>query len=136
MECNKYVEEKVGGTDSAEFREHLAACAGCARDLEELREVGALYRSASTEKYSGGVPRVARFRGSWLPLAAAAAVLIGVLALILPGRAGGPSSTTGGGSGPSVFLRIPLEPWGASDVALNKSLDDCWQKLESLERKP
>src|SRR5436305_14723506 len=127
MECNKYVEEKVGGTDSAEFREHLAACAGCARDLEELREVRALYRSASPEKYRGGVPPVARFRGSWLPLAAAAAVLIGVLSLILPGR-GGPTSTTDGGPAPSAFLRIPLEPWGASDVALNKSLDDCWQK--------
>jgi anti-sigma factor RsiW len=137
MECNKYVEEKIGGTDSAEFREHLAACAGCARDLEELREVRALYRSASTEKYRGGVPRVRRFRGSWLPLAAAAAVLIGVFALILPGRGGGgTTSTTEGRSAPSVFVRIPLEPWGASDVRLTNALDDCWQKLESLEKKP
>jgi hypothetical protein len=133
MECNKFVEEKIGGTDSAEFREHLAACAGCARDVEELREVHALYRSASTEKYRGGVPRVRRFRGSWLPLAAAAAVLIGVFALILPGRREGPSTTADPGTTSAPFVRIPLEPWGASDVALNKSLDDCWQKLETLE---
>jgi len=134
MECNKYVEEKIGGTDSAEFREHLAACAGCARDVEELSEVRALYRSASTEKYRGGVPRVRRFRGSWLPLAAAAAVLIGVFALILPGRHEGTSTTTDAGSTSAPFVRIPLEPWGASDVALTKSLDDCWQKLETLEK--
>jgi len=133
MECNKFVEEKIGGTDSAEFREHLAACAGCARDVEELREVRALYRSASTEKYRGGVPRVRRFRGSWLPLAAAAAVLIGVFALILPGSREGTSTKTDSGSPSTPFVRIPLEPWGASDVALNKSLDDCWQKLETLE---
>ena len=135
MECNKYVEEKIGGTDSAEFREHLSACAGCARDLEELREVRTLYRSASTEKYRGGVPRVRRFRGSWLPLAAASAVLIGVLALILPGRRDGASTSTDSGATSAPFVRIPLEPWG-SDVRLANALDDCWQKLESLEKKP
>ena len=50
MECNKFVEEKIGETESPEFRDHLAGCAGCARDLEELREVRSLYREASTEK--------------------------------------------------------------------------------------
>ena len=133
MECNKYVEEKIGGTDSAEFRTHLAGCAGCGRDLEELREVRTLYRAASTEKYRGGVPRVRRFQASWLPLAAAAAVLVGVFALILPGRGGGPTSTSETGTATAVFVRIPMEPWG-SDVRVSKDLDDCWKKLESLER--
>src|SRR5215510_15283281 len=83
MECNKFIDEKIGETHTAEFRDHLAGCAGCARDVEELREVRSLYRAASTEKYQGGVPRVRRFRGGWIPMAAAAAVLLMVFGLIL-----------------------------------------------------
>jgi len=67
MECNKFVEEKIGESDSPDFRAHLAGCAECARDLEELREVRALYRAASTEKYRGGIPRLRRYRMGWIP---------------------------------------------------------------------
>lgn len=133
MECNKFVEEKIGQTESVEFRAHLADCGGCRRDLEELREVRSLYREASKETYRGGVPRLRRFRGAWLPLAAAAAVLIGVLALVLPGRGTGPTSTESTTATTSVFVRVPLEPWGASEARLSNDLDDCWRQLESLE---
>ena len=133
MECNKYVDEKIGETDSAEFREHRAGCAGCRRDLEELREVRSLYQEASVEKYRGGVPRLRKPRAAWIPMAAAAALLVGVFALILrnPAEVGvkapEPSEST-----TSVFVRIHLEPW-AADVRVGKALDDCWQKLEQLE---
>lgn len=133
MECNKYVEEKIGGTDSAEFREHLAGCAGCRRDLEELREVRSLYKAASVEKYSGTVPRVRKFRAAWVPMAAAAALLIGVFAMVFSGSE---STKTGPDKegGPTVFVRVHLEPW-ATDVPMNNAFDDCWQKLEQLEAK-
>ncbi len=133
MECNKFVEEKIGETDSPAFREHLAGCEGCARDVEELREVRTLYRSASTEKYRGGVPRVTRFRTAWVPMAAAAAVLIGVFALILgvPREKDQPKPETGNES--AMFVRVHLEPWG-SDVRIHNAIEDVWQKLEQLER--
>jgi anti-sigma factor RsiW len=132
MECNKYVDEKTGETGSAEFREHLAGCPGCARDVEELNEVRSLYRAASTEKYRGGVPRVRRFRGAWLPLAAAAAVLLGVFGLVLSGPRDGATTKVDSDAPPAVFVRIHLEPWG-SDLRVSNALDDCWQTLERLE---
>src|SRR4051812_33996815 len=122
MECNKYVEEKTGETETAEFREHLAGCPGCARDVEELREVRSLYRAASTEKYRGGIPRVRRFRGAWLPLAAAAAVLVGVFSLVLPGPGSAPPPKTDSETTSSIFVRIHLEPWG-SDQHVSSALD-------------
>ena len=132
MECNKYALEKTGETETAEFREHLAGCPGCVRDVQELREVRSLYRAASTEKYTGGVPRVRRFLGARLPLAASAAVLVGVLGLVLSGPGSAPPPKTDSETTSSVFVRIPLEPWG-SDQRVTHALDDCWQKLESLE---
>src|SRR6185295_19803877 len=125
MECNKFVDEKIGGTDSAEFREHLAGCAGCRRDLEELREVRSLYKAASVEKYSGTLPRVRRFRGAWVPMAAAAALLIGVFAMVFSGTATDPVKTLEKESAPTVFVRIRLEPW-ATDLRMNKAFDDVW----------
>src|SRR4029434_9776645 len=103
MECNKFVDEKIGEAHTAEFRDHLAGCAGCARDLEELREVRTLYREASTEKYRGGVPRVRRYRTGWIPMAAAAAVLLMVFGLILkPGEDAAPHAE---GDNPPMLLR-------------------------------
>ena len=134
MECNRFVEEKIGETDSAEFREHRIGCAGCRRDLEELREIRGLYKEASTEKYRGGLPRLRKPRAFWVPMAAAAAVLIGVFALILAGPRGAGVKSPGTGSAPPVFVRVPLEPW-ASDASLSRALEDCWQRLERLEEK-
>ncbi|HLY12333.1 MAG TPA: hypothetical protein VKW04_23730 [Planctomycetota bacterium] len=134
MECPEFVDEKIGETDSLEFREHRAACAGCRRDLVELRELLGLYQAASTETYRGGVPRFRRPRNSWIPMAAAAAILIGVFALILAGPRTEGVKSTESGSGSAVFMRIPLEPW-ASDVRVASALDDCWRKLEQLEEK-
>jgi hypothetical protein len=133
MECNKFVEEKVGETDSPEFREHLAACAGCGRDLEELREVRALYRAASTEKYRGGVPRLRRYRMAWIPMAAAAAVLMLVFGLILGmPRQKSDKDTKTETNDRSVFMRVHLQPWGG-EARIQNAIDDCWQKLENLE---
>ena len=134
MECNKFVEEKIGETATPAFREHLAACAGCARDVEELREVRALYRAASTEKYSGGVPRVRRFRAAWVPMVAAAALLLLVFGLILFGPGTQPPLKKEIETGSVMFVRVHLEPWG-SEERLTRGFDDVWQKLESLEEK-
>ena len=134
MECNKFVEEKIGETATPAFREHLAACAGCARDVEELREVRALYRAASTEKYAGGVPRVRRFRAAWVPMVAAAALLLLVFGLILFGPGTPTPVKTEIETGSVMFVRVHLEPWG-SEERLTRGFDDVWQKLESLEEK-
>ena len=134
MECNKFIDEKIGETPTAEFRDHLAGCAGCARDVEELREVRSLYRAASTEKYRGGVPQVRRFRGGWIPMAAAAAVLLLVFGLILkgPGDKTVPKPET---TEPAmVFVRIHLEPWGG-DVRYSAAFEECWKRLEHLEKR-
>jgi hypothetical protein len=135
MECLRFVDEKIGETDSAEFREHRAGCAACRRDLDELREVRGLYRRASTEKYRGGIPRLRKSRAVWIPMAAAAAALIGVFTLILSGpRKEDVKSTGEAPTGSTVFVRIPLEPW-AADRQITGALDDCWQRLEKLEEK-
>jgi hypothetical protein len=132
MECNKFVEEKIGETDSPAFRAHLAGCAGCARDLEELREVRALYRRASTEKYPGGVPRLRRPRTGWIPMAAAAAVLLLVFGLILRGPGDPPTKTNGPEKGAALSVRVHLEPWG-SDARIQVAIDECFEILEHLE---
>src|SRR5689334_11146253 len=129
MECNKFVDEKIGESDSPAFRAHLAGCAECARDVEELREVRTLYRTASTEKYRGGVPRLRRFRLGWLPMTAAAAVLILVFGLILRGPAEVPTKKNEPEKGGALFVRVHLEPWG-SDTRLQNAIDDCWKNLE------
>ena len=135
MECNKYVDEKIGQTETAEFREHLAGCAGCRRDLEELREVRGLYQdAASAETYRGGVPRLRRSRAAWLPLAAAAALLVAVFSMILQRTVTEAPTKTETESTSSVFVRIPLTPW-PSDSRVSNALDDCWQKLALLEEK-
>lgn len=137
MECNKFVDEKIGETHTPEFRDHLAGCAGCARDVEELREVRTLYREASTEKYRGGVPRVGRFRGGWIPMAAAAAVLLMVFGLILSGPKDDPTAPKNSPSegGSMVFFRVHLEPWSA-DAGYANAVGECWRKLEQLEKRP
>jgi len=134
MECNRFVEEKIGETATPAFREHLAACAGCARDVEELREVRALYRAASAEKYSGVVPRVRRFRAAWVPMVAAAALLLLVFGLILFGPGTQIPLKKEIETGSVMFVRVHLEPW-PSEERLTKGFDDVWQKLESLEEK-
>ena len=132
MECNRYVEEKIGELESPAFRDHLAGCAGCARDVEELREVRTLYRAASTEKYPGGVPRVNRFRAAWVPMAAAAAILLLVFGLILGGPPKQPPAKTETETSTALFVRVHLEPWG-SELRLNRGFDEAWQQLERLE---
>src|SRR5436190_24141389 len=132
MECNKFVEEKIGESESPAFREHLAGCAGCARDVEELREVRSLYRAASTEKYRGGVPRVPRFRMGWLPMAAAAAILLLVFGLILGGPGEKLPTKNETLNREALYVRVHLEPWGG-EALIQNAIDDCWRKLEFLE---
>jgi hypothetical protein len=132
MECNKFVEEKIGESDSPAFRAHLAGCADCARDLEELREVRTLYRAASTEKYRGGMPRLRRFRLGWVPMAAAAAVLLMVFGLILKGPGDKPPKKSDPVAGEAPFVRVRLVPW-AGEAQIQTTIDDCWRILERLE---
>jgi hypothetical protein len=132
MECNKFVEEKIGESESPAFREHLAGCAGCARDVEELREVRRLYREASTEKYRGGVPRLRRFRLGWVPMAAAAAVLLLVFGLILRGPGESTPPKGDAVNGEALYVRVHLAPWGG-EAPIQKALDGCWTLLEHLE---
>lgn len=136
MECNKFVDEKIGETTTPEFKAHLAGCAGCARDLEDLRDVRSLYREASTEKYRGGVPRLRRWRLGWVPMAAAAAGLLVVFGFILsgPGPKTEPTRKTESDRSSSGYVRVHLAPW-AADQPLQTAIDDCWQKLERLENR-
>ncbi len=130
MECGRFVEEKFGNAESPEFRDHLAGCAACRSDLEEIREVQRLYRAASVERHSGVVPPLGRRRAMpWIP-AAAAAVMLGVLGLLLSVPGTPPDETT---TGRTAFYRIHLEPWDG-DARFSVAMDDAWSKLEMLEQ--
>lgn len=136
MECNRYVEEKVGETESREFREHFAECAGCRRDVEELQEVRDLYRAASVERYPGAVPRARRGGwGAWVPAAAAAAVLVSILAFILAGPKDGGKTPETPEPPPSIFVRVPLQPWGG-EQRISIAMDTLWRDLARLEGSP
>jgi hypothetical protein len=139
MECNKFVEEKIGETDSAAFREHRASCAACGHDLEELDEVRRVYREASVERYSGRMPRLRALpRLSWA-MAAAAAMMIAALVVLLGAPVRTPVEPTAGKSAVSytggIFFRAYLEPWGGREEArLTHEMDDLWRRLDTLER--
>lgn len=137
MECDRFLEEKVSGTESPEFREHLAGCEGCRRDLEEYDEVRRLYREASTERYPLAVPRLRRPRPlAWMPAAAAAVFLVGALLVMLFGGPGGevgksPERETASGT----FFRVHLSPWDVDESRLDGEMDDLWKRIGSLERR-
>ncbi len=137
MECNRFLEEKLAGSGGPAFRDHLAGCEGCRRDLEEYEEVRGLYREASTERYAGAVPRVRRFNPvSWLPAAAAAAVLLGVLVLTLfEGPGDRPPSGSAEREPMAGFFRVYLAPWDREEARLNEEVGDLWGRLASLERR-
>jgi hypothetical protein len=132
MECNRFVEEKVGQSESPEFLRHLATCAGCQRDIEEMDDIRGLYRAASTERYPGGVPRLRRFGwGAWAS-AAAAAVMIAALVFVLTPPPP-PKTPIAHKESTQAFYRIHLEPW-RPDVRFDHALNDCWRQLDTLER--
>jgi hypothetical protein len=131
MDCDKFVLEKLEGGDSAEFRAHRAACAGCARDVEELGDVRRLYHEATEEeRWRGAVPLPPRRSPSaWIPVAAAAAVAVALLAgLIRPGTPALEPGTS------TSFVRARLSPWDGEERALIRSLDEVWERLDRLER--
>ena len=133
MECDKFVLEKLEGGDSPDFRAHRAACAGCARDVEELDDVRRLYHEATEEERWRGVVTMParRSAAAWMPVAAAAAVAIAVLAG-LPRSSETPTPTAG--EAPAPFLRVHLAPWDREETQLARVLDETWSRLESLER--
>jgi hypothetical protein len=137
MECDRFLEEKLSGTESPEFREHLAACGGCRRDLEEYDEVRQLYREASTERCPRAVPRLRRSRSlAWMPAAAAAVFLVGALLLMLfggPGEERGKAPEKETASG--IFFRVHLSPWDGEESRLDGEMDDLWKRIGSLERR-
>lgn len=131
MECPRYLEEKAAQSESPEFLSHLASCGGCQRDVEEMDEIRALYRSASVERYPGGVPNLRRWGpGSFISVAAAA-VMIGVLVVMLVPRTDPPGSPSA--RVPIPYFRIPLDPW-RTDRVVDGALEDCWRRLDVLER--
>lgn len=138
MDCDRFLEEKLAGEESPEFRVHLASCEACRRDVAEYGEVRRLYREASSgERYRGPVPRGRRFAPRFWVQSLAAVVLLGVLLLAL---FGGPAEIAPGGSqagGPAVGggFRIYLAPWDAQDVRWNEEVRDLWGRLESFERR-
>lgn len=129
MECDRFVEDRVGGAMSPALRDHLASCSDCRRDVEEYGEIRRLYREASVERYPGPVPRPSRWTG-WIPAAAAALVMIGILLLTL-GAPGAPPGTAK--ADPAVFHRIHLQPW-AGEERIAGALDETWERIEMLER--
>jgi hypothetical protein len=133
MECDRFIEEKVGESDSPEFRAHREACAGCRQDLEDLAEIRELYREASVERYRGGAPAVRRGRAAWAPAAVAAAFMVGILVtiLVMPARPGVPKPEPEPAG--TAFFRVHLEPWGGEE-RLSRALEDAWSRLEDMER--
>lgn len=133
MECDRFLDEKVSGGETPQFREHLAACEGCARDAEEYAEIRRLYREASVELWKGGVPRAGRPRWTTLvPVAAAAVLMIGVLVLLL----GSPSGAPPADMPAPVFSRVHLEPWDRGEARIARAVDDVWRRLEEIEGRP
>jgi anti-sigma factor RsiW len=131
MECPRYLDEKAAQSEDPEFLRHLASCAGCQRDVEEMDEIRTLYRSASVERYAGGVPSLGRPGPVGWASGAAALAMIALLVFALLPRAGPPEDRSGRASAP--YFRLALEPWRA-DRGVDRALDDCWRRLDVLER--
>ena len=137
MECDKFVLEKLEGGDSPDFRAHRAACAGCARDVEELGDVRRLYHEATEEERWRGVVTMParRSAAAWMPVAAAAvvaiAVVVGLLRSSEPPTVDEPKTAD---QVPAPFVRVHLAPWDREENRLARAMDDAWIRLESLER--
>jgi hypothetical protein len=131
MECPRYLEEKAAQSEDPEFLRHLSTCGGCQRDVEEMDEIRALYRSASVERYPGPVPGVGRRTPVGWISGAAAVTMIGLLiyALFAPGKP--PEDRNAAAPGP--YARMALEPWRA-DRGIDRAFEDCWRRLDLLER--
>ena len=130
MDCGRFDEEKLTGDAGPEFREHLAACSDCARDLEDYAEVRRLYRAASIERWRGAPVRPSRVLAS-IPVAAAALLMVGVLVLLLGSPGAIPPTPN---AEPPAFTRIHLEPWDRTEVRIGRAVDDVWRRLEEIER--
>lgn len=131
MECNRFLEEKAGQSDSPDFLRHLATCGGCQRDVEEMDDIRGLYRSASVERYPGGVPRLRRSGWGLAVSAAAAVAMVAALVFMLAPR---PQKSEDVQAKVSIpFFRVHLEPW-KNDLRFDHALDTCWQNLDLLER--
>jgi anti-sigma factor RsiW len=130
MECPRFVDEKIGEGESPEFRRHLASCPACAQDVEELRELRDLYRSASQERYTGGIPRRGRGRISWLAPAALAATMVVALTVGLFG----PTPEAGKDRPRSAgYFRVHVEPWSGEEL-LSAQAGELWNRLDEYER--
>jgi hypothetical protein len=132
MECARFVEEKVSGEASPEFREHLEACAASARDLEDYADVRRLYREASVERWKGAGARPSRSRFlASVPVAAAALLMVGVLVLLLGSPDAAPPTPN---PEPIPFTRIHLESWDRTETRIVRAVDDVWRRLDEIER--
>lgn len=136
MDCPEFATEKIDGSDSPGFRDHRGSCEGCRRDLEDLDDVRHLYHEAvAGERYSGKPASKHRWQPpAWLPLVAAAGILLSVVVAIV--KKGGESAEVPeeGVAAAAVFHRMSLQPW-AGDRALDRQFADAWRALEMLERR-
>jgi hypothetical protein len=134
MQCPEFLLEKLEGSDSAAFRAHRKACPDCTRDLEACDEVRETYQAAAARETFPGIRVRHRWKApAWLPVGAAAAMLIAVLAAIVLRTAPAPSTSVS--SAPLIHARIPLSPWDRSDRAIETQLADAWRALDALERR-
>ncbi|NQT19361.1 MAG: zf-HC2 domain-containing protein [Planctomycetes bacterium] len=82
-----YIHGRMNASERSEVEEHLARCRNCSAEIEELREwveekvgPGEISRPAPRHKKPGGP---ARFISIFFPLAAAAAIVIGLASSVL-----------------------------------------------------
>ena len=136
MECDKFVLEKLEGGDSPDFRAHRAACAGCARDVEELDDVRRLYHEATEEERWRGVVTMParRSAAAWMPVAAAAVVALAVVVGLLRSSDPLTPDELTSAEPPAPFVRVHVAPWDREENRLARALDDAWTRLEGLER--
>lgn len=136
MDCDRFLESRLDGSQNPEFREHLEVCGRCRGELEAYEKIRRLYREASSmERYRGGVPRIRRsWSAVWVP-SLAAAVLLGVLVIALfGGPADLPRYGPRGGEPPvAEFSRVYLTPWNSWDSRWNEEARELWERLASFE---
>jgi hypothetical protein len=140
LRLDEYQDGELGDVDRRLAEEHLSSCAACRAELERSKKLDALLRSVP----AGGALDADRFvsqvrsrsRRPWWPSAAAAAILLGILALVLlPRRPLSPEDLQTGlaryaAKPDSRFEEDVRRAGSAGRAALEKALDAPDVKLQ------